>query len=78
MQLSRAPAAGSGKDLPVTVYESTMEIVDSAPQVVFRAVDYEIETGEAERVAVDHASKASTVTEGGQSGREFRRPMICG
>lgn len=65
-----APTGSNGKDLPVTVYESNMEIIDNEPQVVLRAVEYEIETGEAERVAVDHVSTASAITEGAQSSCE--------
>ncbi len=38
--------------------------------MVFVKADYEIESGEAERVAVDHASKSTTTGTGSQSGRE--------
>ncbi|ORY90688.1 Mov34-domain-containing protein [Leucosporidium creatinivorum] len=73
LQLSRATsasassAAGSNKDLPVAIYESNLEIINNEPEVVFTQTAYEIETGEAERVAVDHASKPDMVGEGGQS-----------
>ncbi|GAA5829182.1 hypothetical protein JCM11251_004152 [Rhodosporidiobolus azoricus] len=55
--------SSSSKDLPLTIYESTLELVpthpSSEPQPVFVPAAYEIETGEAERVAVDEVSKPS-------------------
>lgn len=67
------PSSGiTGKELPVTVYESTVELVDDKPEPVFVPTPYEIETGEAERVAVDHVSKPMDGGEGGaQSSRAF-------
>ncbi|GAA5949582.1 hypothetical protein JCM10213_002608 [Rhodosporidiobolus nylandii] len=67
LQLSPASSASTGKDLPVTVYESIVELVDNEPQPVFVPAAYEIETGEAERVAVDHVSKEVEGGEGGAS-----------
>lgn len=64
LQLSRQAVT---KDLPVTIYESIVEIVNGEPEVVFVKAAYEVETGEAERVAVDHASKPSTTGSGTQS-----------
>lgn len=66
LQLSRQAVT---KDLPVTIYESIVEIVNGEPEVVFVKAAYEVETGEAERVAVDHASKPSTTGSGTQSSR---------
>lgn len=51
--------------MPVSLYESIIEVIDNEPQVVFVAADYEIETGEAERIAVDHAAKPSGAGDGG-------------
>ncbi|GAA6006205.1 hypothetical protein JCM10207_000561 [Rhodosporidiobolus poonsookiae] len=62
---STSSSGGSGKDLPVAVYESVVEIVNNEPTPVFAAVAYEIETGEAERVAVDHVSKPMDSGDGG-------------
>lgn len=53
-----------GKDLPVTIYESVTEIVDNQPQTKFIVAPYRVETGEAERVAVDHASKSTSAGAG--------------
>ncbi|KAK4699864.1 hypothetical protein P7C70_g6393, partial [Phenoliferia sp. Uapishka_3] len=64
LQLSKAAVT---KDLPVTIYESVMEIIDNEAEVVLVQASYEIETGEAERVAVDHASKSNTSSTGSQS-----------
>jgi COP9 signalosome complex subunit 6 len=47
------------KDLPLSVYESAMEIVDNAPRTLFVRSAFKVETGEAERIAVDHTSKPS-------------------
>ncbi|KAM0787944.1 hypothetical protein ACM66B_006149 [Microbotryomycetes sp. NB124-2] len=66
LQLSRTRSTDN-KNVPVAVYESLTEVIDNEPQVVFVKTDYEIETGEAERVAVDHAAKVSGGAEGGQS-----------
>ncbi|GAA5891865.1 hypothetical protein JCM5296_003254 [Sporobolomyces johnsonii] len=58
LQLSPSrPSTSTSKDLPLAVYESLVEIVAGEPQPVFVPVAYEIETGEAERVAVDEASR---------------------
>lgn len=57
----------STKELPVAIYESAIELVNQAAEVVFIKASYEIATGEAERVAVDHVSKPSTAGGGSQS-----------
>ncbi|GAA5973372.1 hypothetical protein JCM11641_003098 [Rhodosporidiobolus odoratus] len=65
LHLSPPSTPHTTKDLPIVIYESVVEIVDNEPTPVFVPVPYEIETGEAERVAVDHVSKG---VEGGQEG----------
>jgi len=45
------------KELPVTIYESLISIVNEQPTWFFVKVPYKIETGEAERIAVDHVAK---------------------
>lgn len=74
LQLSRY-SIGKGKELPLTIYESNIEVIEDQPEVVFSPVGYEIETGEAERVAVDHASKPSGAGDGGESSRSSSRPF---
>lgn len=63
------------RSLPVSLYESTIEVIGGQPQTLFIRSQYKIETGEAERIAVDHVSKpsVSTTTGGGaeSSTREY-------
>jgi len=47
----------STKELPIVIYESELHMVDENPTNLFVKVPYKIETGEAERLAVDHVAK---------------------
>ncbi|KAL7213035.1 hypothetical protein ACSBR2_015690 [Camellia fascicularis] len=42
------------KDLPRTIYESELYVIDGIPQLIFVHSSYTIETVEAERILVDH------------------------
>jgi COP9 signalosome complex subunit 6 len=53
-------------ELPVTIYESLIDIVAGQPKVGFSQVSYTLATEEAERVGVDHIAK-ETVASGGQT-----------
>lgn len=44
------------KDLPVTIFESELHVIDSMPQLIFVRSSYTIETVEAERISVDHVA----------------------
>lgn len=44
------------KDLPVTIYESELHVIDGNPQLIFVKSNYTIETVEAERISVDHVA----------------------
>ncbi|KAJ0593661.1 putative COP9 signalosome subunit 6, MPN domain-containing protein [Helianthus annuus] len=44
------------KDLPVTIFESEMHVIDGIPQLIFVRSSYTIETVEAERISVDHVA----------------------
>ena len=46
----------SQKDLPVTIYESELHVIDGGPQLIFVKSNYTIETVEAERISVDHVA----------------------
>ncbi|KAG6514385.1 hypothetical protein ZIOFF_024738 [Zingiber officinale] len=46
----------SQKDLPLTIYESELHIIDGIPQLIFVRSSYTIETVEAERISVDHVA----------------------
>lgn len=45
------------KDLPITLYETGLHVIDGNPSVIFVQAAYSIETSEEERVAVDHIAK---------------------
>ncbi|KAI3940543.1 hypothetical protein MKW98_024950 [Papaver atlanticum] len=44
------------KDLPVSIYESELHVIDGIPQLIFVRATYTIETVEAERISVDHVA----------------------
>ncbi|KAL0328623.1 UNVERIFIED_CONTAM: COP9 signalosome complex subunita [Sesamum calycinum] len=44
------------KDLPITIYESELHVIDGIPQLIFVRSSYTIETVEAERISVDHVA----------------------
>ncbi|GMH05899.1 hypothetical protein Nepgr_007739 [Nepenthes gracilis] len=44
------------KDLPVTIYESELHVIDGITQLIFVRSSYNIETVEAERISVDHVA----------------------
>ncbi|TKY49877.1 COP9 signalosome complex subunit 6a [Spatholobus suberectus] len=46
----------SQKDLPVSIYESELHVIDGIPQLIFVRSSYTIETVEAERISVDHVA----------------------
>lgn len=60
-------------ELPIRVYESVVELVQGETTNFFVPAGYKIETGEAERIAVDHASKA-----GAESGGDHESTMLAG
>jgi len=60
---ARAPAQ---KELPITLFESEVRIVQDAPAVLFNKLAYVIETNEAERIAVDHVAHLSTAGHAGE------------
>lgn len=75
--MDRARAAG---ELPIGIYETYVEVrqakdqgqtgeqgQQAGPSMYFRPAHYQVETGEAERIAVDHASKPPVGDEDGQS-----------
>ncbi|GAA5826308.1 hypothetical protein JCM5353_003787 [Sporobolomyces roseus] len=64
LQLSPArPSSQTGKDLPLAIYETVLEPRENGePEPTFVKVEYEIETGEAEKVAVDEVSQVQDDT----------------
>jgi COP9 signalosome complex subunit 6 len=59
MLLLQPNATVSSQSLPIKVYEPTVEIRDRRSRTVFVDVPYTVETGEAERIAVDFTGKGS-------------------
>ncbi|PIL29651.1 hypothetical protein GSI_08288 [Ganoderma sinense ZZ0214-1] len=59
-----AASDASGQSLPLKAYEPTIEIRDRKSRSVFIEATYSVETGEAERIAVDWTAKGG---EGGTS-----------
>lgn len=47
-------------NLPVTIYESVIDIIDQQPRMLFIEVTYTLVTEEAERIGVDHVSRLSS------------------
>ena len=58
--------------LPIKAYEPTIEIRDRAPRSVYIEAPFNVETGEAERIAVDTTARGG---EGGTS-RTFTSPSV--
>eukprot|EP01117_Protostelium_nocturnum_P002978 TRINITY_DN13908_c0_g1_i1.p1 TRINITY_DN13908_c0_g1~~TRINITY_DN13908_c0_g1_i1.p1 ORF type:complete len:325 (-),score=105.54 TRINITY_DN13908_c0_g1_i1:43-1017(-) len=52
-----ATARPDTKDLPITICESELRMVGDKATTVFAKVPYKVETGEAERISVDHVAK---------------------
>ncbi|KAF9116413.1 COP9 signalosome complex subunit 6 [Mortierella sp. AM989] len=67
LQLDPNEIPTPARSLPITVYESIVDIVDNQPQPMFIKAAYKVETGEAERIAVDHVAHAVTHQEGESS-----------
>lgn len=44
------------KDLPVTIFETELHVINGIPQLIFVRSNYAIETVEAERISVDHVA----------------------
>ncbi|KAN0063052.1 hypothetical protein ACQY0O_004215 [Thecaphora frezii] len=60
-------AADKEGELPINVYESVIEMMAGEAATLFVPTGYRIETGEAERIAVDHTSKAGAEAGGSES-----------
>jgi COP9 signalosome complex subunit 6 len=54
------------KELPITLYETEVKVVNDEPTLRFTKVPYKIETGEAERIAVDHIARVGASGIGSQ------------
>jgi len=45
------------KDIPISIMESEIRIISDQPTMFFSKVPYQIESGEAERISVDHIAR---------------------
>ena len=60
------------KELPITLFETVTQIVNSVPCGVFVKVGYKIEQVEPERVSVDHVARSVPACRGGRASRRGR------
>lgn len=56
LQLDTMPPSNS-RDIPIHIFESQLRVIDESPTELFVKVPYKIETGEAERISVDHIAR---------------------
>ena len=54
-------------DLPVTMYESVIDLVNGAATMLFVELSYTLATEEAERIGVDHVARMATAGEASES-----------
>merc|ERR1712012_987548 len=59
--LQMAPGASS-TDLPVSLYESVIDMVNLQARMLFVKLPYTLATEEAERIGLDHVARISVVT----------------
>ena len=59
LQLNPTPVP-TQRDLPLTMYESLVEIVNGQPQVMFIRGNYRLASSDSERIAVDGVAKAGS------------------
>lgn len=58
-------AAQTARELPITIYESELHIINDEPTLLFAKTAYRIETEESERIAVDHVAHVSNANHQG-------------
>lgn len=66
--------AVTSRELPIHIYESELRMVDETPTQLFVKVPYKIETGEAERISVDHIAR---IVPSGVSSGSTRLAKCC-
>jgi len=54
-----AAGISASRELPIFVFESELRLLNDTPTQLFVRLNYKIETGEAERISVDHIAKIS-------------------
>jgi len=54
-----AAYSAATRDLPITIFESELHVIEDTPTLLFVKVPYRIQTGEAERIGVDHVARVT-------------------
>jgi len=62
--LDPTKAVPTAKRLPIDIYEQEIRMVDTVSKSQFAHLTYKIETGESERIAVDHIAHVRPIAEG--------------
>lgn len=62
--LDPTKAVPTAKRLPIDIYEQEIRVVDGKPKSFFAHLTFKIETGESERIAVDHIAHVRPIAEG--------------
>merc|ERR1711974_154321 len=52
-----AGSAATSRELPIDIYDTEVRIVDKTPTILFARMKYEVNTSEAERIAVDQIAR---------------------
>jgi len=64
----------STRDLPITIFESEIHVVQDQPTMLFVKVPYRLQTGEAERIGVDHVARVTPT--GGAEGSQLTTHLM--
>ncbi|KAI8925829.1 maintenance of mitochondrial structure and function-domain-containing protein [Entophlyctis helioformis] len=64
LQLDTSNDLSDSSDLPIAIYESVMDIVNSLPLMMFAQAHYKIETTDSETIAVEHVAHAANAQGG--------------
>lgn len=71
---SVAAYAATTRDLPISIYESELHVIQDKPTTFFVKVPYRIQTGEAERIGVDHVARMTP--SGGAEGSQLTSHLM--
>jgi len=69
-----AAYAATTRDLPITIFESELHVIQDQPTMLFVKVPYRIQTGEAERIGVDHVARVTP--SGGAEGSQLTTHLM--
>ncbi len=74
------PFARGAQDLPVSMYESVIDLVNGEATMLFVELGYTLATEEAERIGVDHVARMATAGDASETsqGTSHRRCTIVG